>query len=41
MLGALLAESGAADRIVSGLLRHVRGVILPWVMAADAAGSSP
>jgi gluconate:H+ symporter, GntP family len=36
MLGALLAESGAADRIVSRLLRHVRGAILPWVMAAVA-----
>jgi gluconate:H+ symporter, GntP family len=36
MLGALLAESGAADQIVSRLLRHVRGAILPWVMAAVA-----
>src|ERR1700693_2457884 len=36
MLGALLAETGAADQIVSRLLRHVRGAILPWVMAAVA-----
>jgi GntP family gluconate:H+ symporter len=32
----LLAESGAADRIVSRLLRQVPGAILPWVMAAVA-----
>lgn len=33
MLGALMAESGAADRIASTLLRHAKGKALPWVMA--------
>ncbi|AIZ32906.1 gluconate:H+ symporter [Pseudomonas sp. K1(2024)] len=36
MLGALMAESGAADRIASTLLRHARGKALPWVMAVVA-----
>jgi GntP family gluconate:H+ symporter len=36
MLGALMAESGAADRIASTLLRHARGKALPWVMALVA-----
>ncbi|WP_248745700.1 gluconate:H+ symporter [Pseudomonas sp. MWU12-2037] len=36
MLGALMAESGAADRIASTLLRHARGKALPWVMAMVA-----
>ncbi|MFZ4967635.1 MULTISPECIES: GntT/GntP/DsdX family permease [Pseudomonas] len=36
MLGALMAESGAADRIASTLLRHARGKSLPWVMALVA-----
>lgn len=29
MLGALMAESGAADQIASTLLRHARGKALP------------
>ena len=36
MLGALMAESGAADCIASTLLRHARGKALPWVMALVA-----
>ncbi|MCU1725448.1 GntP family permease [Pseudomonas sp. 7P_10.2_Bac1] len=36
MLGALMAESGAADQIASTLLRHARGRALPWVMALVA-----
>lgn len=36
MLGALLAESGAADRIVTSLLARSRGNALPWVMAGVA-----
>ncbi|ALE88828.1 MULTISPECIES: gluconate:H+ symporter [Pseudomonas] len=36
MLGALMAESGAADQIASTLLRHARGKALPWVMALVA-----
>ncbi|WP_313518182.1 gluconate:H+ symporter [Pseudomonas sp.] len=36
MLGALLAESGAADRIASTLLGAARGRWLPWVMALVA-----
>lgn len=36
MLGALMAESGAADQIASTLLRHARGKALPWVMALMA-----
>ncbi|WP_115720040.1 GntT/GntP/DsdX family permease [Gallaecimonas mangrovi] len=36
MLGAILAESGAADRIASTLLRFGKGRRLPWVMAIVA-----
>ncbi|MEB0205628.1 gluconate:H+ symporter [Pseudomonas sp. CCC3.1] len=36
MLGALMAESGAADQIASTLLRHAKGSALPWVMALVA-----
>ncbi len=36
MLGALVAESGAADRIVTGLLRFGKGSFLPWMMALVA-----
>ena len=36
MLGALMAESGAADRIVNTLLRYARGSIIPWMMALVA-----
>ncbi len=36
MLGALLAESGAADRIASTLLRFGKGRRLPWMMALVA-----
>lgn len=36
MLGALLSDSGAADRIVTTLLRHARGRAIPWVMALVA-----
>lgn len=36
MLGALLAESGAADRIVEALLRFGKGAWLPWTMSAVA-----
>ncbi|MFJ7885125.1 gluconate:H+ symporter [Pseudomonas sp. NPDC096917] len=36
MLGALMAESGAADQIASTLLRHAKGKALPWVMALVA-----
>lgn len=36
MLGALMAESGAADQIASTLLRHAKGRALPWVMALVA-----
>lgn len=33
MLGALMAESGAADRIASALLGLGKGRSLPWCMA--------
>ncbi|OZI29164.1 gluconate transporter [Bordetella genomosp. 1] len=36
MLGALMAESGAADRIVNQMLGAARGRALPWLMAAVA-----
>lgn len=36
MLGALMAESGAADRIASTLLGLSKGRSLPWVMALVA-----
>ncbi|OZI71233.1 gluconate:H+ symporter [Bordetella genomosp. 12] len=36
MLGALLAESGGADRIVNSLLNKAHGAALPWVMAGVA-----
>lgn len=36
MLGALMAESGAADRIVNTLLRYARGSFIPWMMALVA-----
>lgn len=36
MLGALMAESGAADRIASTLLGLGKGKTLPWVMALVA-----
>ncbi|RAU47347.1 MULTISPECIES: gluconate:H+ symporter [unclassified Pseudomonas] len=36
MLGALMAESGAADRIASTLLGLGKGKTLPWVMAMVA-----
>lgn len=36
MLGALMAESGAADRIASTLLGLGKGKSLPWVMALVA-----
>lgn len=36
MLGAMLAESGAADRIASTMLRGAKGALLPWVMALVA-----
>ena len=36
MLGALMAESGAADQIAATLLRHAKGRALPWVMALVA-----
>jgi len=36
MLGAVMAESGAADRIASTLLRLGKGRALPWVMALVA-----
>jgi GntP family gluconate:H+ symporter len=36
MLGALMAESGAADRIASTLLGLGKGRTLPWVMALVA-----
>lgn len=37
MIGALLAESGGADGIVSGIVRRVSGSALPWAMAGVAA----
>lgn len=36
MLGAMMAESGAADRIASTLLAKASGRALPWVMALVA-----
>ena len=36
MLGALMSESGAADRIASTLLARASGRALPWVMALVA-----
>jgi len=36
MLGALVAESGAADRLVSTILRHSTPRTLPWLMAVVA-----
>src|ERR1700731_3243465 len=33
MLGALMAESGAADRLVDEMLKHAKGKRLPWMMA--------
>ena len=37
MLGAMLADTGAADRIASTLLGIGKGKALPWVMAPAAA----
>ncbi|WP_281662795.1 gluconate:H+ symporter [Paraburkholderia fungorum] len=36
MLGALMAESGAADRLVSTILKHSTPRTLPWMMALVA-----
>ena len=36
MLGALMAESGAADRLVSTILKHSTPRSLPWMMALVA-----
>jgi GntP family gluconate:H+ symporter len=36
MLGALMAESGAADRLVSTILKHSTPRTLPWLMALVA-----
>lgn len=36
MLGALMAESGAADRLVTTILRHATPRTLPWFMALVA-----
>lgn len=36
MLGALMADSGAADKIVTTLLRYARGKAIPWMMAVVA-----
>jgi GntP family gluconate:H+ symporter len=36
MLGALMAESGAADRLVSSVLKHSTPRTLPWMMALVA-----
>jgi GntP family gluconate:H+ symporter len=36
MVGALMAESGAADRLVSTSLKHATPRTLPWMMAVDA-----
>lgn len=36
MLGALMAESGAADRLVSTILKHSTPRTLPWMMAVVA-----
>ncbi|MEU4221414.1 gluconate:H+ symporter [Actinoplanes sp. NPDC026623] len=37
MIGALLAESGGADAIVTTMVRKVSGSALPWAMAGVAA----
>jgi GntP family gluconate:H+ symporter len=37
MIGALLAESGGADSIVTSIVRKVSGSALPWAMAGVAA----
>ena len=37
MIGALLAESGGADGIVSRIVNSVSGAALPWAMAGVAA----
>ena len=37
MIGALLAESGGADSIVTTIVRKFSGSALPWAMAAVAA----
>lgn len=36
MLGALMADSGAADKIVTTLLRYAKGKAIPWMMALVA-----
>jgi GntP family gluconate:H+ symporter len=36
MLGALMADTGAADRIVTVLLTFAKGAALPWMMALVA-----
>ncbi|WP_034294681.1 gluconate:H+ symporter [Herbaspirillum sp. RV1423] len=36
MLGALMADSGAADKIVTTLLRYAKGRAIPWMMALVA-----
>ncbi|MGI4857470.1 MAG: GntP family permease [Janthinobacterium lividum] len=36
MLGALMAESGAAERLVDAMLRHSSKRMLPWMMALVA-----
>jgi len=36
MLGALMADSGAADKIVTTLLRYAKGTAIPWMMALVA-----
>jgi len=36
MLGALMADSGAADKIVTTLLRYAKGAAIPWMMALVA-----
>src|SRR3954464_6873633 len=37
MIGALLAESGGADSIVTSIVRRFTGSALPWAMAGVAA----
>lgn len=39
MLGALMAESGAADQIAATLLRHAKGRALPWVVEPAELGA--
>jgi GntP family gluconate:H+ symporter len=36
MLGALMSESGAADRLVGKMLERAHGAALPWMMAVVA-----